>query len=298
MPTSSEMHKIVAARPMVQAELFLHFDAISHRVLVCARMIILGRQKMDLCSRWAGEPVVENDFASTGDLGVSGLVRLTIKALEAQSRGFAHGHEKHHSEPRTKAIDLIQLFLGCSDSGAAEHGPSKEEKLNAWMDAHRKACLGDAATKQFDSAVESARQFGCTELREVFTADEKKRCKLDGGEDEDGTLRLPNVEVVPAAEPAHVLRERAQASAEGRAMKHPYRGMLLTGAPAARCPRYLLANQFGRYTDLDDNGHDPETLEVGATEQEKTGASEHSTGCDTGWIDPAELYVMNQDGEV
>ena len=188
---------------------------------------------------------------------MSALVRLTIKALEAQGRGFAHGREKHHSEPRVKAIDIIQLFLGCNDLGAAEHTHNKEQMLNAWMDAHRKACLSDAATKQFDSAVESARQFGCTELREVFTADAKKRCKLDGGEDEDGTLRVPNVEVVPAAEPAHVLRERAQAVAEGRAMKHPYRGMLLTGAPAARCPRYLLANQFDRYPDLDENGHDP-----------------------------------------
>ena len=77
----------------------------------------------------------------------------------------------------------------------------------AWMDAHRQACLRDAATKQYDSAVESARQFGCPDLKEVFTAEEKKRCRLDGGADEDGTLRLPNVEIVPAADAAHVLRE-------------------------------------------------------------------------------------------
>ena len=30
MPTSQEMHKIVATRPMVQAKWFLHLDAISH----------------------------------------------------------------------------------------------------------------------------------------------------------------------------------------------------------------------------------------------------------------------------
>ena len=148
-------------------------------------------------------------------------MRALIKALEAQGRGFAHGHEKHHSEPRTKAIGIIQLFLGCRRAGAPEHGQDHiaEEKLTAWMDAHRKASLEDASTKQYDSAVESAKQFGCSELLEVFTAEEKKRCKLDGGEDEGGTLRLPNVDVVPAPEPAHVLREKMQAADEGRAMR-------------------------------------------------------------------------------
>ena len=100
-----------------------------------------------------------------------------IKVLEAQGRGFAHGHEKHHSEPRTKAIDLIALFLGDDSlaSGAAEHGVDRDGKLQMWMATHREAHLLDAATKQFDCAVESARQFGCSDLKEVFTADEKKR---------------------------------------------------------------------------------------------------------------------------
>ena len=107
---------------------------------------------------------------------MAALVRALIKALEAQGRGFAHGHEKHHSEPRTKAIDVIQLFLGCRRAGVAEHGQDSseadhghgsgaaehvaEEKLTAWMHAHRKASLQDAGTKQYDSAVESAKQSG------------------------------------------------------------------------------------------------------------------------------------------
>ena len=153
---------------------------------------------------------------------------------------------KNHSEPRTKAIDIIQFFLGCRHAGAAEHGQDSsdpdhvaKEKLTAWKNAHRKASLQDAATKQYDSAIESAKQFGCPDLQEVFTAEEKKRCRLDGGEDEGGTLRLPNVDVVPAPEPAHVLREKTQAATEGQAMRQPYCGMPLTGAPAARFPKYL-----------------------------------------------------------
>ena len=173
--------------------------------------------------------------------------------------------------------------------------------MTAWKNAHRKASLQDAATKQYDSAIESAKQFGCPDLPEVFTAEEKKRCRLDGGEDEGGTLRLPNVDVVPAPEPAHVLREKMKAADEGRAMRHPYRGMPLTGAPAARFPKYIWAKRFNDYEDLDDNGHAPETLNIGAPEHNETlniGASEHNAGCDTGWIDHADCYILDGDRQV
>ena len=76
------------------------------------------------------------------------------------------------------------------------------------MHAHRKTCVRDAATKPYDSAVESAKQFGCPEPKEVFTAEEKQRCRLDGGLDEDGTQRLPNVEMVPLAGPVHISLEK------------------------------------------------------------------------------------------
>ena len=200
------------------------------------------------------------------------------------------------------------MFLGCRHAGAAEHGQDSgdpdhvaKEKLTAWKNAHRKASLQDAATKQYDSAIESAKQFGCPDLPEVFTAEEKKRCRLDGGEDEGGTLRLPNVDVVPAPEPAHVLREKMKAADEGRAMRHPYRGMPLTGAPAARFPKYIWAKRFNDYEDLDDNGHAPETLNIGAPEHNETlniGASEHNAGCDTGWIDHADCYILDGDRQV
>jgi len=235
---------------------------------------------------------VEDDFASSGDFGISAFLRSLIKAIEAQGRGFAHGHEKHHSEPRTKAIDLIALFLGDDDqaSGATEHGDDRGDKLQTWMATHRAAHLRDAATKQFDCAVESARQFGCQDLKVVFTADEKKRCRLDGGADDDGTLRLPNVEIAPAADAGHVLREKHVAEHEGRAMRHASREMPLAGAPAARFPKYLQASQFDRYPDLDENGHDPATLDPGA--------SEHSRDHETCWIDATAPYITDGDGKV
>jgi len=60
---------------------------------------------------------------------VAAFIRALIKAIEAQGRGFAHGHAKTHSEPKTKAIDIIQLFLGSQGPGAAEHGHLTTETL-------------------------------------------------------------------------------------------------------------------------------------------------------------------------
>ena len=95
---------------------------------------------------------------------------------------------------------------------------------------------------------------------------------------------------VPAPEPAHVLRERMQAADEGRPMRHPYRGMPLTGAPAARFPKYLWTKRFNDYEDLDNNGHAPETLDIAE--------SERDGGCDTGWVDHADCYILDGDRQV
>ena len=53
---------------------------------------------------------------------------------------------------------------------------------------------------------------------------------------------------------------------------------------------YLHANQFDRYSDLDENGHDPATLDAGAPE--------HSSNQKAGWIDAAALYITDGDGKV
>ena len=168
MPTSQELHKIVALRPMIQANLFLLLDALTHVNLLATRRVFLGKQRYDVIFKWDREPYVEDDYKSNGDLGIAGLVRGVIKALEAQGRGFAHGHEEVHSDPCTKAIDLIMLFCGVT-----EHA-NTEERLESWMRGHRHACLSDACTKQYDSAVESARQLGYGDLKEVCTAEERK----------------------------------------------------------------------------------------------------------------------------
>ena len=156
LPTSQEMHKMVAARPTIQAKLFLLLDALTHMHLQCCRSARLGRRKYDVTSRFAGEPPVEDDFAGY-DLGTASFLRALIKSLEARGRGFAHGHEKDHSVPLTTVEMLMRLLF---DSHASERATSLEQMLQTWQQQHREACLDDASTKQYDSAAESARQFG------------------------------------------------------------------------------------------------------------------------------------------
>ena len=115
--------------------------------------------------------------------------------------------------------------------------------LDQWMRKHRDDCLLDASTKQYDSSIECGRQFGIPELKEVFTQQERLRCRLDGGCEEDGRQR-ELVKVVPDIEPAHLWREREAATAEGRPLRHAYREMPLTGAPGARHPSYLLPRNY------------------------------------------------------
>ena len=40
------------------------------------------------------ESIREDDFASTGEIGIAHFVRAILKPLEAQGRGFSHSHEK------------------------------------------------------------------------------------------------------------------------------------------------------------------------------------------------------------
>ena len=52
--------------------------------------------------------------------------------------------------------------------------------------------------------------------------------------------------------------------------------MSLTGTAAARFPKYLWARCVNDYEDLDENGHAPETLDLGAPE--------HDAGGNAGWL--------------
>ena len=127
MPTLQAMHRALAKHPMLQVELFLLLDELVHSELCCMNVFI-GKRRYgeDLL-----EPSREDDFATTGQVGIAQLPRSALKPLEAQGRGFTHGHEKIISVPRTRAARLKHLFRKpllqstekmSSADGASKHG--------------------------------------------------------------------------------------------------------------------------------------------------------------------------------
>merc|ERR1712232_1058621 len=86
----------------------------------------------------------EDDFASSIQIGIAQFPRSALKPLEAQGRGFTHGHEKIISVPRTRAARLKQLF---TKTAATEHC---EDELSKWCQQAREAVLQAACTLQYD----------------------------------------------------------------------------------------------------------------------------------------------------
>ena len=110
MPTLQAIHRTLAKHPALQARLFLLLDELVHRELLCMSAFI-GRRGYGTSRRGPGRA---DDYASTCEIGLAQLPRSGLKPLEAQGRGFAHGHGKCISVPRTRAAHLKALFARCA----------------------------------------------------------------------------------------------------------------------------------------------------------------------------------------
>ena len=97
MPTLQEMHQRTAASPRSTAKLFLLLEELSYRHLYRIDHAQVGNFKIRSAS---GALLKEDDFASDGLRGLADFVASVFKCMEAQARGFAHGHGKVHSNPK------------------------------------------------------------------------------------------------------------------------------------------------------------------------------------------------------
>ena len=152
--------------------------------------------------------------------------------LEAQGRGFTHGHGKGHS-----VIGATLPWL----RNAITSG------LTSAVRSFREALCSMASTVQYDAAREPARQLGVDLRPEPFTAKQQRQSRMDGGEEEDGTLR-DHVELSPPVEQPHVERECRLAIAESRVPRQgsaAYREVPLTGALQSSFPAYRQRSHFG-----------------------------------------------------
>ena len=164
-----------------------------------------------------------------------------MKPLEAQGRGFTHGHEKIISVPRTRAARLKHLFR---QAAATERG---EDELSRWCQQAREAVLQAACTLQYDSAVLSGSQLGVPLRPEPFSHRQQKLSRFDG-QVEEADDNAPMRHIIPVTEPelnGHLKRESESSIAESRPMRHPYKELPLTGATQSMMPMYRRSNSFG-----------------------------------------------------
>ena len=189
IPTLQTMHRALAKHPMLQVELFLLLDELVHSELCCMNAFI-GKKAYGI---HGVRHFREDDFATTGEIGISQFPRSAVKPLEAQGRGFTHGHEKIISVPRTRAARLKHLF---KKAAATKHG---EDELSRWCQQARQAVLQAACTLQYDSAVLSGTQLGVTLRPEPFSNRQQKCSRFDGLV-EDADDKAPRRHLIPVTE--------------------------------------------------------------------------------------------------
>ena len=97
---------------------------------------------------------------------------------EAQGRGFTHGHAKSHSR-----TGMTVAWLRKRLEESATKCASKIRNL-------QQALLSAAASVQHESTNEPGEQLGVTGLPpEPFSWQQQKQSRMDGGQEDDGTLR-------------------------------------------------------------------------------------------------------------
>ena len=111
----------------------------------------------------------------------------------------------------------------------------------------REMLVATAQTVQYESAAEPGRQLGVEMPPEPFTARQQRQSRMDGGQEEDGSIRS-YVPLAPPVEQPHMAREERLASAQNRQPMvgaDAYRNLPITGALQASFPSYRRRSSFG-----------------------------------------------------
>ena len=232
MPSLRRMHEIVAANPRAQAKFFLLMSELHYRYNLGVERLHIGRLTL-------ARPLVpvHDDVASSLQPSIAPGTIDVQAPLESQARGFTHGHGKGHS--------IIGATMSWLRNAVTSGFTSAARQI-------REALCGMAATVQYDAAREPARQMDVVLRPEPFTAKQQRQSRLDGGEEDDGTLR-EHVDLAPPVEQPHVERERLLAAAESRNPRlgsAAYREVPLTGAIQAAFPAYRQRPHFGELGDV------------------------------------------------
>ena len=170
LPTLQQMHRIVARSPTTQARLFLLMEEIILTEVLGVQEAFIGSHRMDDPEfpqklRWAKE----DHLASNGANCLADFVESVLMPLEAQGRGFAHGHKKVISLPNYSSSILERLFREDSTT------------LQAALVQMRRQIVDAVGTVQYDTATQPGQQLGVALPVEPLTKQQRRQSRLDGG---------------------------------------------------------------------------------------------------------------------
>ena len=258
MPPLQTMHQIGAKDPRAQAKFFILMTELHYRYNIGLERLHIGRLTL-------ARPrlPVQDEVASSLQPSVAPGTTDVQAPFEAQGRGFQHGHGKGHG-----IVGATMRWLR----------KAIKDGLTTATEKFREAVLHMAETVQYESARESGRQMHAHDLPpEPFTAKQQRQTRMDGGEDEDGSLREYVAIGSPVVQP-HIEREANLAAAANRMPLNgsaAFRELPLTGAFQSTFPWYRQRFAFA-----------------------KLGSATQPTAGDVPYRSDAQLFSLDENGKV
>ena len=179
----------------------------------------------------------EDDLCSNGFCGLAAFAAALLKVIEAQQRGFAHGHGKVHGVPDGSkelhdSLDSVVREIAKLKEASGDGHPADEDIL-AVVDKERQSynarLISSASTRQYESATLPARQMGQDVRDAPFSEKQQRQSRYDGGLEEDGVTKRELVPIVPAELPAHIARERRRTDQGQQLRRNEYKEVPVTG---------------------------------------------------------------------
>ena len=112
--------------------------------------------------------MIEDDVCSSGEVGLAGFAVQEMEPLEAQARGFTHGHRKVYGIPEAMSANVLREFQEFS-AGKPDVNPSD------FFTESKRALIECAATLQYEAATLPA-----TQLEQDVPAEKFTQRLLDG----------------------------------------------------------------------------------------------------------------------
>ena len=227
--------------------------------------IIKGTVGIHHHARIINHLAIEDDCASSGELGLAGFAVDEQEPCEAQARGFTHGHRKVYGIPEPIGPEMLREFQ--SISAAKPDADERASILKDFLLKVSEALVRCAITLQYEAATLHARQMKQEVPAEKFTARQQQLSRLDGGIEIDGTAR-DLLEPTPDEPLGHIAREQDAAVQSNRPVRNAYRDVPLTGCHNSLLPLYRQPHlAFRSFPMLDEYGCHSRTEDVSAVLQ-------------------------------